>query len=211
MRARIEHDTLVFEPRHHKIASDLMPCIFRYMKGNKFVLAIYGISGTGKTEVAMLLQEKLFERGMTSKIIHLDGYYRVHWRKRKEHRAKSGIIGIDEIDWLQVNKLVERFKENNINLLSIKKINLYLDEYETILVTSNFNVMIIDGLYSANVSGVNYVVKLDAEIEQTLLFQEKRGKEIMDADRSFVLEAERCEVAKLDHRNNIEIPWRENG
>lgn len=68
-------DKIVIQDIHCQKANILFPLITKKYK-QKFIVALGGESGTGKTEIATLLQSKLWEeKEIKVKIIHIDDYY----------------------------------------------------------------------------------------------------------------------------------------
>ena len=70
-------DRLVFQEIHYKKKSIIVPQIIKKYFHQRMVIALGEQSGTGKTEVASLIQEELFNKAkVRARIVHVDDFYR---------------------------------------------------------------------------------------------------------------------------------------
>ncbi|RLG13130.1 hypothetical protein DRN69_06110, partial [Candidatus Pacearchaeota archaeon] len=85
---------------------------------DKSVIVIGGSSGGKKTELAICLQEELYNKNKKSLMISLDDYFVLHYVDRQRVRQLKGIksVGIKEIDWSLIKKIIKNFKANKNNL-----------------------------------------------------------------------------------------------
>lgn len=181
----------------------------KYKNYNKKIVAIAGVSGTGKTEIGYVLQSLLWEKSkIRSKCLHIDDYYSTSWKYRNDIRKKTGIIGKEEIDWNKLNKVLYSFK-NNENKLYVQRIHKYLDAIEySISPNNSIDVLILEGLYSLYANQFDLGVYLEGSIAETYSFRKMRKKENPDNKfRQEVLKKESACVWQSKNNANLIIPF----
>lgn len=186
-------DRLIFQDIHYRKAKTILPKVIAAFYHNRFVLCIGGGSGTGKTELASLLQQDLWEQHkLRAKVVHLDDYYKTLWLERNKIRKQKGMksVGLKEIDWKKVKKVVSVFKSKN-KYLYTQKIHKYTNSIEESKSDNRcIDILIIDGLYANYLKEKSYGVYLEGSIKDTDKFRKVRGKEIQNAFRYKVLRKE---------------------
>ncbi|MDD3818684.1 MAG: uridine kinase, partial [Actinomycetota bacterium] len=78
-------DILLIKDTHIKAAGNIAEMVFDNITCNeieKFVVAISGESGCGKSEVAHMISYFLKEKGILAKLLHMDNYYIVPSKER---------------------------------------------------------------------------------------------------------------------------------
>ena len=158
--------------------------IFQQLKYEE-VITIGGVSGTGKTEVALCLQKLLMKERMKYQVISEDNFYLTPWKNRNKIRKQSGIIGLKEIAWEELETVVGVYRR--------------LPCYDGV---------IVEGLYTNYIHGKSIGVYLDGTIKQTELFRKKRMKEAQTKFREHVLEIEAKEVIRTKALADIVVPWK---
>jgi len=180
-------------------------------ENSTLVIAIAGESGTGKTEIASLLQEsiyKIFHK--TVKVLHIDDYYKSHWKRREEIRLKRGIqsVGHKEISWTKLNKVIKRFRERDKQNI-VKQIHMFTDTIEySIVDCRKLNIIIIEGLYALYTKDFNIGIYLEGTRSDTYNFRKLRGKENPDDKfRNLILVKEAKEVRASRDLADISVPF----
>ncbi|MDZ7774115.1 MAG: adenylyl-sulfate kinase [Bacteroidales bacterium] len=87
-------DVLLIEDKHKEAAEALKDIVLKNRK-EKFIVAISGESGSGKSELAHSLARKLKEEGIRAKPLHIDNYYKTHPLERNEWRKSHGMESIE--------------------------------------------------------------------------------------------------------------------
>ena len=176
-RYSMKNDVLIYLEKHYNAAKKIYTAI---PTETKFV-AIGGISGTGKTEVADELCDLLNVRGIWAHIISLDQYYKVAPEKREQWRRDGGDISKWEIDWDSV--------------------------YASMAgrVYSHFNVLIIEGLYACYLDNFNtFKVSLVTDPNEAFQFRKDRKKEDEDCEfRQHIVLKETEAVEELYEQSNL--------
>lgn len=164
----------------------------------KYVIAISGESGAGKSELSHSLGLLLKTQNLRVKVIHADNYYEIPPLLRKEWRLSKGlnVIGPNEYDWDLLNKNIWEFKEDMIARLPCVDI---IPEQVDELVTDfqKINVLIVDGLYAIKAKHIDLKVFIDLTYKETKMMQLMRGKEDVDELRTKILEREHMGVLSL--------------
>ena len=177
---------------------------------SKLIVTVGGESGTGKTEVATILQDTLWNKYKKRvKIVHIDDFYFTNWLERNTLRRKKGIssVGMKEIDWKKLDKLVSVFK-SGAKYLHVQKIHKYTNSMEnSIALNGSIDILIVEGLYANALKNSDLNIYLDGSYEDTEDFRKKRNKEPINCFRKKVLAKEQKDIIKTKKYSNIVIPF----
>ncbi len=198
-------DVLLINEMHKSAAREIMK---RVLAGKlekektdpdyKYVVAIAGESGAGKSELSHSLALLLKGEGIRVKVLHTDNYYLVPPLLRREWRMTNGLdsVGIDEYDWNLVNRNIRDFKENRETIMPC--IDIIPDQIDRLITDFHkIHMLVIDGLYAINTKEVDLRVFIELTYHETKISQLMRGKEPMDEYRLQVLEREHINVQAL--------------
>jgi len=191
-------DVLLIEDKHRKVASGIVEEILRNKK-DKYIIAISGESGSGKSELTHVVAKELRKYNIFAKPVHLDNFFKISPLERRAWREKNGIskvVGIQEIDWEAVQRVVDDFKNNRKSTMPC--VDLVTEHVD--LLTTDFNridMLVLDGLYAINTEGVDLHVFIELTYHETKKAQKSRGKEKNDDLRMQTLEAEHKAVQSL--------------
>jgi hypothetical protein len=175
-------DRLIFKPKHYEQAEKILDFIKNNYVFYCSQIGIFGVPGTGKSEIAFILRTMLCERGECTKIFHLDDYYFTKPEEREQKRKETDNIGVNEIDW----NLLERHTNNNKR--------------------HKYGLLIVEGLYAANLSTNNFNILVEGDEEETYDFRLDRGKEDpTDEFRQYVVERECSEINRLKDEFDISL------
>lgn len=199
-------DVLLITEKHENAAKLIVPYILENRK-DKFIIAISGESGSGKTELAHVIAKMLRKVNIICKPVHIDNYYRILPLLRTEWRLKNGIresVGLNEYDWDAINQNIEDFKQNRVSTMPC--VDLVTEQVDQL--TTDFNgvdMIIIDGLYAINTPGVNLRIFIELTYHETKKAQIVRGKEPQNEYRMQVLEQEHQVVQSLRSKADLLI------
>ncbi len=199
-------DVLLITEKHKEAAKKIFEIILKEKK-DKYIVAISGESGSGKTELAHVLAKLLRKEGIMAKPIHIDNYYKIHPLKRTEWRKKHGIqnaVGLNEYDWDTIYKNIDDFKNSRKSTMPC--IDLVTEQVDSL--TTDFagiDMLIIDGLYAINTEGVDLRIFIELTYHETKKAQVVRGKEPQNEYRMQVLEREHQVVQSLKQRADLLI------
>ncbi|RLD47982.1 MAG: uridine kinase [Bacteroidetes bacterium] len=197
-------DVLLITEKHRTAAADIVKEILKRKK-DKFIVAISGESGSGKSELTHVIAKELRKHGLFAKPIHIDNFYNTLPLERTEWRIKNGIekvVGMNEYKWDEINRVIDDFKNNRKS--SMPCVDLVTEKVDTL--TTDFNgidMLIIDGLYAINTEGVDLRVFIELTYHETKKAQKDRGKEPQNEYRMRVLEQEHKQVQSLKNKANL--------
>lgn len=191
-------DVLLIEEKHRVVAEGIVKEILQNKK-DKFIVAISGESGSGKSELSHVVAKEMRKHGIFAKPIHLDNFFKTLPLERREWRFQNGIskvVGLNEIDWEAVQKTVDDFKNDRKSTMPC--VDLVTEHVDHL--TTDFNgidMLVLDGLYAVNTEGVDLHVFIELTYHETKKAQKSRGKEKSDEQRMQTLEAEHVAVQSL--------------
>lgn len=199
-------DVLLIEEKH-RIAGEAIIQKILERKKEKFMIAISGESGSGKSELAHVIAKGLRKHGIMAKPIHIDNYYRILPLERTEWRKKNGIenvVGYGEYDWDTIYHNIDDFKKDRKSVMPC--VDLVTEQVDQL--TTDFkgiDMLVIDGLYAIKTDGVDLRVFLELTYHETKKAQVVRGKEPQNDYRMAVLEQEHKMVQALKPTADILI------
>lgn len=199
-------DVLLIEEKHRKVANGIVKEILKNKK-DKYIIAISGESGSGKSEITHVVAKSLRSYGLFAKPVHLDNFFKILPLERRAWRAKNGadkVVGINEINWDAVQQTVDDFKNSRKSTMPC--VDLVTEQVDTLITDFNgIEMLVLDGLYAINTQGVDLHVFIELTYHETKKAQTSRGKEKSDPLRMQVLEAEHRAVQSLKPKANLLI------
>jgi len=195
-------DILLINDMHKEAACSIKEYVLKELKkkedGYRYIVSISGESGSGKSELAHTLGKALKQNSIRVKVIHSDNYYKIQPLLREEWRRNKGFdkIGIDEYDWVKINRTIRDFKEGQECMIPcIDQIPEQVDKLITDF--GKIDLLIIDGLYAIKTEDVDLKIFIDLTYHETKINQIIRMKEAMNEFRLKILEQEHKNVISL--------------
>ena len=195
-------DILLIQETHKRAAAEIKECLMKDLaakpKGHKYIIAISGESGAGKSELSHSLAKLLKSEQIRVKVIHIDNYYKVPPLLRTEWRKTQGIesIGMDEYDWNLIHQNIREFREDREAMMPC--IDIIPEQVDKLITDfKKVDLLVADGLYAIKTEGVDLRVFIDLTYHETKMTQIVRGKEPMNEWRAMVLEQEHRNVQSL--------------
>ena len=167
-------------------------------KGYKYIIAISGESGAGKSELSHSLAKLLKDDRIRVKVIHTDNYYNVPPLLRAEWRKNQGMksVGLKEYDWNLIHQNIREFREDREAMMPC--IDIIPEQIDKLITDfKKIDLLVVDGLYAIKTKGVDMRVFIDLTYLETKMTQIVRGKEPMNDFRMKVLEREHVNVQSL--------------
>ncbi|MFA6949587.1 MAG: hypothetical protein WCQ70_02780 [Lentimicrobiaceae bacterium] len=199
-------DVLLITEKHEAAARDIVPVILQNRK-DKYIIAVSGESGSGKSELTHVIAKMLRKEGIFCKPIHIDNYYKVLPLERTEWRKKHGIqtaVGYTEYDWDIIYRNMDDFRNSRTSTMPC--VDLVTEQVDQL--TTDFkgiDMIIIDGLYAIKTEGVDLKIFIELTYHETKKAQVVRGKEPQNDYRMQVLEREHQVVSSLRDRADLFI------
>lgn len=194
-------DVLLIKEKHRIAAAVIVEELLK-RKTNKFIVAISGESGSGKSELTHLVAKEMRKHNIFAKPVHIDNFYNTLPLERTEWRKRNGIedvVGLDEYKWDEINTVINDFRNSRIS--SMPCVDLVTEQVDTL--TTDFKdieMLIIDGLYAINTKGVDLAVYIELTYHETKKAQKDRGKEPQNEYRMRVLEQEHKAALSIKHK-----------
>ncbi len=197
-------DVLLITEKHIAAAQDIVKVILEQKK-DRFIIAISGESGSGKSELAHAVAKELKGHKIVAKPLHIDNYYRILPLERTQWRTDNGIetaVGLGEYDWDTIYRNVEEFKTGSKSTgpcvdLVTEQVDQLTTDY------SEVDMLIIDGLYAVETNGVDLGVFIELTYHETKKAQKVRGKEPQNEYRARVLEQEHKVVQSIKPKAHL--------
>jgi uridine kinase len=193
-------DILLIGDHHREAAAAILEEILA-KRTPKFIVAISGESGSGKSELTHVIAKELVKLDIVAKPVHIDNFYKTLPLERSAWRLENGVehvVGPDEYDWTAILRVIDDFKEGRVGEMPC--VDLVTQRVDRLITDfSEIEVLIIDGLYAVKAPGVDLGIMIDLTYHETKKAQISRGKEASDAFRFRVLEAEHRSVTALRH------------
>jgi uridine kinase len=197
-------DVLLIADKHREAAAVLVDEILKNKK-DKFIVAISGESGSGKSELTHVVAKEMRKHGIFAKPIHIDNFYNTLPLKRTEWRISNGIekvVGLGEYKWDEIKRVVDDFKNGRKS--SMPCVDLVTEQIDTLTTDfSQIDMLIIDGLYAINTEQVDLAVYIELTYKETKKAQKDRGKEPQNEYRMRVLEQEHKAALSIKHKADL--------
>ncbi|MEN8117413.1 MAG: uridine kinase [Bacteroidota bacterium] len=201
-------DVLLINDLHKKAAESIYGYLCErrsaHKKGYRFIVAISGESGAGKSELSHSLALLLKKEGMRVKILHTDNYYKIPPNLRTEWRKKNGVkkVGFKEYDWKLLNRNIKEFKEGREALMPC--VDIVSKQTDKLITNfSDIDILVVDGLYAIKIRDIDLRVYIDLTYHETKKNRGKRGKEENNGFRFEVLEMEHQCMLTLKPRADL--------
>ncbi|MCF6331921.1 MAG: hypothetical protein L3J11_01440 [Draconibacterium sp.] len=195
-------DILLINDLHKKAAKSIYEFLLKEIslkkKGYRFIIAISGESGAGKSEISHSLAVLLKKGERRVKILHTDNYYKISPDLRNKWRKEHGIknVGTSEYDWKLLNRNIREFKEGREALMPcVDIVSKQIDKLITNF--SDIDILVVDGLYAIKIKNIDLRVYIDLTYHETKKNRGVRGKEIIDEFR--------FEVLEMEHKNMLAL------
>jgi uridine kinase len=198
-------DVLLIQEKHHEAAAAIVKEIIKRKNKDKFIVAISGESGSGKSELTHVVAKELFNKGVKVKPVHIDNFYNTHPLERQDYRKEKGVedvVGLGEYLWDDINKTIDDFYNNRKSTMPC--VDLVTQNIDWL--TTDFKgveILVVDGLYAINIEAADLRVFIELTYHETKKAQLNRGKEKTDGLRFRVLECEHRAVLSLKPKADL--------
>ena len=170
----------------------------------KFIIAIAGESGSGKSEIAACLSELLFEKGIKSLILQQDDYFVYPPKTNARMRRKDiGHVGLSEVHLAMLDHHLHDILMGKIDI--DKPLIIFDDDLisrETVEL-KGIRVIIVDGTYTSLLQNVHQRIFIDRTYVDTRGARKRRTREKQDEFLEKVLEIEHRLISS--HKDKADI------
>lgn len=201
-------DILLIQEKHKNAGEQIIQEILKQNK-KKYIVAISGESGSGKTELAHVIAKGMRKHSIFAKPMHIDNFYNTHPLERRQWRSEQGIenvVGFNEYLWDDINRVIDDFKNDRVSEMPC--VDLVTEQVDQLITDFNeVDMLIVDGLYAIKAEDVDMRIFIDLTYLETKEKHTKdsRGKEVMDEVRWATLAQEHNMVRSLKPSADIII------
>jgi alpha-galactosidase len=202
---------------HIKRANALFPVLQKMAAGkDKFVVAIGGESGSGKSETSALIGTRFIQSGSPAYVLSCDNYphrpprmndaHRVEiFEEQKENGLREYLGTENEIDFPRLGQLVAAFKrgEPTLSLRIMNAAEHYVQENDRVLDVSNIKVLVLEGTWSHFVPGADARVYLETNFRETLEHRKARARDPITPFTEMVLQIEHAKLEPVFQRAGV--------
>lgn len=202
-------DILKIKPHHSAAARavyDLLAAEIENAPG-RFVVAIGGESGSGKSETAAELARLAGDDGVKAIVIQQDDYFllppKTNHRKRLEDFAW---VGPGEVRLELLDEHLGRARDASVNELE-KPLSLFEEDKLTreTVPLAGVELIIVEGTYATSLENVDRRVFIDRDFEATREARAERGRDVLDDFSERILAREHGFISKLKDKADIII------
>jgi uridine kinase len=176
-------DKLIIKEKHYRVAAQILNRLLPLIKESKsrYTISIAGESGSGKSETAQALSEKLADRGISAIILQQDDYF--VYPPLTNHRTRKA--GIDWVGMQEVRlDLMDSHLEQAIAGEAIleKPLVIYREDRisEEKLFIKNIEVIIAEGTYTTSLNNIHTRIFIDLTYKETKKSRLERAREEQD-------------------------------
>lgn len=176
----------------------------------KFVVAIAGESGSGKTHMATAVAQELLAHQIHAHILHMDDFFILPPASNHAQRILDlAHVGPQEVDLTRLNTLITAFKMQQSSLI-VPTVDYYNNSVsESAIDLTQTQVLIIEGTYAFFLQGTDFHLFMSRDFEQTkeLRLARNRGNEAQDEFIERVLRIEHEIIAGSAKKANAYIDY----
>lgn len=186
----MKEDVLFINKHHESTAQTIFEKVMEE-RTDKYIIAVSGESESGKSEVSYVLGRMLRKKGIHTKILNMDSFYKIPPLERRAWRQKHGVesIGYSEYDWKTIERVIKDFKAGNTSEMPYSDvISNQIDRLITDF--KDIELLIINGLYSIMVNKADLKIFIELSYKETTNQQLKKDIEEVDEWRMKELERE---------------------
>ncbi|NIT35620.1 MAG: hypothetical protein GTN49_03830 [candidate division Zixibacteria bacterium] len=202
-------DILKIKPHHTAAARavyDLLASEIKKAPG-RFVVALGGESGAGKSETAAELARLAREDGVQTLIIQQDDYFtlppKTNHRKRLEDLAWAGP---GEVRLGLLDEHLARARDPAVGEL-VKPLSLFEEDKLTTetVPLRGVKLIIVEGTYATSLEHVDRGVFIDRDFDATREARAERGRDVLDDFSERILAREHAFISKLKDKADVII------
>lgn len=199
-------DKLIIQEEHAQAARQIMELLLPQISKSqsKFIVAIAGESGSGKSEIASALIGFLSERGVKGTVIQQDDYFVFPPKTNADMRRKNiGHVGLSEVC---LNLLDQNLRDIIEGEGEMKKPLVLFDEDRIVDETielEGVKVVVVEGTYTTLLKNVHQRIFIDRTYVDTREIRKRRDREEQDEFLEKVLEIEHKIISSHKSRADI--------
>jgi len=170
-------DKLLIEDYHIAAANFVIKQLEKLKPGLSYSLSVSGESGSGKSEIALVLAQKFEEQGKKVLVLGQDDYFKLPPHANHKQRKKDiGWVGTGEV---KLDMLNEHVKKLLTDSAKIEKplVHFKEDIIEMEIINGPFDIVIAEGTYTALLKDVDIHVFIDRDYKETKRHRLSRNRD----------------------------------
>lgn len=186
-------ESLVIRKEYFNLSEELFE-IFKkegLLSKEKIVIAIAGESGSGKSVTAKCLHTTLMKNGVSSTIIHQDGYYKYPPKENHQKRKENvNWVGVNELHLDKMQQHIDDFRSCRSEIV-IPVVNYKLNQFSSTRQTiADKQILLVEGVYAFFLKNIDFKIYMSRTFHETLEKRKSRIRESYDPFVEQVLEIE---------------------
>jgi uridine kinase len=186
-------DKLVIREEHIRAATQIVNLLLSEIEsyGSRFIITVAGESGSGKSEIAAVVSDKLEEKNIRSIILQQDDYF-VYPPKTNARMRKENIehVGLSEVHLQLLDENCAAALEGRTEI--VKPLVIFEEDAitEETISLDGIDVIIVEGTYTTTLEKVQRRVFIDRTYIDTRDARKRRAREAQDEFLERILEIE---------------------
>ena len=204
----MEGDVILVEAHHRRAAARIVDALLPEVKARpgRYTLTVAGESGSGKSETARALAERLEREGVRCAILQQDDYFVLPPKANDARRREEiGWVGTQEVKLELLDRHMQAARAGDAAV--VKPLVIYADDRVTdeTIDLADVKVVIAEGTYTTLLKHVDKRIFIARNRLETMEARRKRGREEMDPFIERVLEIEHEIISAHRRRADIVI------
>jgi uridine kinase len=163
---------------------------------DKFIIAVSGESGSGKTGISVTLSKLFSEQGIKTLVIQQDDYSSYPPSKTVLRRKKSlAGVGISEVQLALLEQNLQEIKMGKKEIIKPLVALAKNSIVKEVISLEDVKVVIIEGIYTFIFEDADKHIFIDRNHEETKEGRELRGRDKQDELMERVLKIEHCIIS----------------
>ena len=171
-------DILLFNDYHHVGTELIIDFLKKLDIKIPYSLSVSGESGSGKTEIAQLLKEKLEEQGKRVMVLGQDDYFRLPPHSNHQQRKIDiNWVGPMEVQLIWMNYNVQKLVQPEGTIVFKPLIHFTEDKIDTEYVTGPYDIVIAEGTYTALLGDIDVRIFINRDYKETKKHRLSRNRD----------------------------------
>lgn len=192
---------MLFDAYHYAAAELILTNLEKRDIKIPYSISVSGESGSGKTEIAHLLKEKLEEEGKRVMVLGQDDYFRLPPHSNHQQRKIDlGWVGPKEVQLLLMDEHVKKLLQPKNSIVFKPLISFNEDKIDTENITGPYDILIAEGTYTALLENIDIRIFINRDYKETKKHRLSRNRDQAlenntDQDLSFLEK-----VLQIEHK-----------
>jgi len=171
-------DILLFNEYHHAGTELIIDFLKKLDIKIPYSLSVSGESGSGKTEIAHLLKEKLEEQRKRVMVLGQDDYFRLPPHSNHQQRKVDiNWVGTMEVQLLWMNYNVQKLVQPEGTIVFKPLIHFTEDKIDTEHITGPYDIIIAEGTYTALLDDIDVRIFINRDYKETKKHRLSRNRD----------------------------------